>query len=102
MSARLGFFHSTTVVARRCSMQRRGVRILGMVLLLALGFGLATVKGGAPRVHAANFNVNTNADGVDANPGDGICLTAQGACTLRAAIMQANASPGLDTITFPA
>ena len=40
------------------------------------------------------YDVNTALDAHDANPGDGICATAEGACTLRAAIEQNNATPG--------
>src|SRR5262249_48349405 len=39
---------------------------------------------------------------VDATPGDGVCATAAGACTLRAAVMEANAVPGDDAIFLPA
>lgn len=39
---------------------------------------------------AATFTVNSTADAVDANPGNGICAASGGACTLRAAIMEAN------------
>ena len=43
------------------------------------------------------FTVNTTDDGVDVNPGDGICSTvpppAPHICTLRAAIMEANRAP---------
>ena len=38
------------------------------------------------------FNVTTGQDSVDANVGDGICADASGACSLRAAIQEANAS----------
>jgi len=53
---------------------------------------------------AASFTVNANNDVVDAMPGDGICETASGnsMCTLRAAIMEANARVGSDTIYLPA
>lgn len=53
---------------------------------------------------AATFTVNSTADAVDVNPGDGFCETApgNGACTLRAAIQEANAFPGDDTIVLPA
>ena len=47
------------------------------------------------------FNVDSTKDGVDANVGDDTCATAQGKCTLRAAIDQANASPGSDEIDLP-
>jgi CSLREA domain-containing protein len=51
---------------------------------------------------AATFTVNSTADAVDARPGDGICATATGACTLRAAIQETNALPGADTVMVPA
>ena len=52
---------------------------------------------------AAIFAVNSIADVVDANPGDGICSSATpGECTLRAAVQEANASAGADTIVLPA
>ncbi len=44
------------------------------------------------------FTVNALNDAVDANPADGQCATAAGTCTLRAAVMQANATPGADII----
>ena len=51
---------------------------------------------------AATFTVASTADQVDAIPGDGICAAGGGACTLRAAIMEANAIPGSDTVNLPA
>jgi CSLREA domain-containing protein len=55
---------------------------------------------------AASFTVDSTADFPDFNPGDGFCqtLNGTGVCTLRAAIMEANAlsSPGGDTINLPA
>ena len=47
------------------------------------------------------FTVNTTADTVDANPGDGICADSNGKCSLRAAVMEANALQGNDTIMLP-
>jgi len=52
---------------------------------------------------AAIFTVQSLADdtgAVDLNPGDGICSDNFGACTLRAAIMEANALDGDDAIEF--
>ncbi|MBV9469462.1 MAG: CSLREA domain-containing protein, partial [Abitibacteriaceae bacterium] len=50
------------------------------------------------------FVVNSTADTADANPGDGACdvdpATPGSQCTLRAAIQESNALPGLDTINF--
>ncbi len=40
--------------------------------------------------HSATFAVNSTADAVDTSPGNGICATAGGVCTLRAAIQEAN------------
>jgi CSLREA domain-containing protein len=49
------------------------------------------------------FTVNSALDQVDADTGDGLCLTAAGTCTLRAAIMQANTISGQGTeIILPA
>ena len=47
-----------------------------------------------PTHAAATFTVNSPADVVDNNPGNGICDTGGGVCTLRAAIMEANHTPG--------
>jgi hypothetical protein len=56
---------------------------------------------GACRVYEGlSFNVSSTADLVDVNPGDGFCASANGPCTLRAAIMEANARPGHDRITL--
>ncbi len=51
---------------------------------------------------AGTFTVDSTADAPDLNPGDGVCSTASGACTLRAAIEEANAIPGMDLIEVPA
>src|SRR5437773_11161979 len=47
--------------------------------------------------HAVTFVVNTTADTADAVPGDGICADSGGACSLRAAVQEANALAGPDT-----
>jgi CSLREA domain-containing protein len=51
---------------------------------------------------AKTFMVNSPADVRDVNPGDGVCETAAGnhICTLRAAVEEANKSPGADAITL--
>jgi predicted outer membrane repeat protein len=50
----------------------------------------------------AGIIVNDDGDATDIAPGDGVCETAagNGICTLRAAIVEANALAGDDTITF--
>jgi streptogramin lyase len=49
----------------------------------------------------ADFTVNVTTDSVDINPGDGIAIDATGNTSLRAAIMEANALVGDDSITLP-
>lgn len=61
-------------------------------------------------IHAQSFSqltliVNSTMDADDAAPGDGFCSTGRllwprSTCTLRAAVMEANAYPGPDTIIF--
>ncbi|MCU0414690.1 MAG: right-handed parallel beta-helix repeat-containing protein [Ignavibacteriaceae bacterium] len=46
------------------------------------------------------FVVNSTGDGSDTNPGDGIAVTSSGTTTLRAAIQEANALAGRQTIYF--
>ncbi|MCX7420357.1 MAG: calcium-binding protein [Planctomycetia bacterium] len=47
------------------------------------------------------FTVNSNLDTADATPGDGVAADSMGRATLRAAVQEANALPGIDTITLP-
>ena len=63
------------------------------------GDGTATADIGAVEY---GFLVNTTADTVDANPGDGLARDANGKTSLRAAVMEANASIGRDVIILPA
>lgn len=51
---------------------------------------------------AAEFTVTSSADAVDARPGDGSCGSADGRCTLRAAVQEADAVSGASTIVVPA
>jgi CSLREA domain-containing protein len=54
------------------------------------------------RAEAETFTVNDYNDGVDAVPGNGVCATVGGWCTLRAAIQEANALVGADMIVLKA
>ncbi|MFZ4629570.1 MAG: beta strand repeat-containing protein, partial [Blastocatellia bacterium] len=59
----------------------------------------------APKLSAqagVTFTVNSTADTVDANIGNGICATAAAVCTLRAALAEANATPAADIINITA
>jgi CSLREA domain-containing protein len=49
---------------------------------------------------ALSLAVNSTGDGPDTNLADGVCNDGSDNCTLRAAIMQANATSGADTIDF--
>src|SRR5438552_18685246 len=75
--------------------------VLGFPVATA-GVALAALLASDGTLSAASFTVNSTIDAVDANPGDGICDDGGGRCTLRAAIMEANALPGADTIVLPA
>ncbi|MEM2446439.1 MAG: right-handed parallel beta-helix repeat-containing protein [Candidatus Bathyarchaeia archaeon] len=71
-------------------------------MLLALALGLLVLNG-LPTARAAGgetFTVNTSADGSDNKLGDCWCRTSDGQCTLRAAIQEANACSGPQTIKF--
>jgi hypothetical protein len=46
------------------------------------------------------LTVNSDLSEADLTPGDGVCLTASGVCTLPAAVEESNARPGRETITF--
>ncbi|HEV7734789.1 MAG TPA: choice-of-anchor Q domain-containing protein [Candidatus Binatia bacterium] len=59
-------------------------------------------------VQAADFRVDVTADNLpnttsatDTTPGDGTCRASTGLCTLRAAVQEANALAGPDTIVLP-
>jgi CSLREA domain-containing protein len=72
-------------------------------VLLAAGMALSIVPAAPPTpALAMTFTVDSTADEPDAVPGDSICKsTITSRCTLRAAIMEANALPGRDTIGLP-
>ncbi len=75
--------------------------ILGIGLFVALFVAYDQPLIAWPAAHS--YTVNSIADAPDADLDDGECQTAtSGECTLRAAIQQANAVAGADTITLPA
>lgn len=78
-------------------MKRISILIGLLALLLAGSFvGARAMRANTP------FTVNSTLDEQDASPGDGQCVsTPSGQCTLRAAIMEANALAGADTIILP-
>ena len=72
---------------------------VALVCLGSLLFGLPSVTSASP---ATVYTVNSAADNPDADPGNNVCADSGGQCTLRAAVMEANAHPGPDTILLPA
>lgn len=69
---------------------------LGLSLgLFASAPALAQVSPGATRLQ-----VDTTADTVDAVPGDGVCADASSSCSLRAAVQEANALAGEQSISL--
>src|SRR6266704_5458625 len=70
------------------------------IALLAFASLIAPVLASLGR--AATFTVDTTLDVVDTLPGDGVCATAAGTCSLRAAVQESDALPGADTIVLPA
>lgn len=75
-------------------------RLAGATLIAAIALAGALVSSAPAPVQAATLTVTDLGDAVDIAPGDGSCKTAGGVCTLRAAIMEANALVGADTIDF--
>ena len=66
-------------------------------IMICVVVGMTTIT---PTAHAASFVVDSNLDTTDSNYGDGICDDGDGNCTLRSAIIEADATPELDSITF--
>jgi CSLREA domain-containing protein len=89
-------------ILRRHISVELGLLISFLLLSMSLPVGLARWLGMvSPTAKAATtFTVNSTADLADSNLGDGVCNDGTGACTLRAAIQQANSVAGDDTIAF--
>jgi CSLREA domain-containing protein len=69
-------------------------------LQLLANYTQAAPAAPASAAAALTLTVDSTGDGGDASPGNGICATSAGACTLRAAIEETNANAGPDTIAF--
>ena len=70
-----------------------------LVALTGVLFACFALAGAA---QADTYPVNDPSDLPDAAVGNGVCATATGTCTLRAAIQEANAHAGPDTVSVPA
>lgn len=73
---------------------------VGVLVLVAI---VATFSVGlvSPADAESSFTVDTDGDTVDTDPGDGSCVDPSGKCSLRAAIQEANALLGADTVLIP-
>lgn len=76
------------------------IRISLSAFLLAALLGQPPALASA-RVPTTSFVVNSSLDEIDLLL-NGVCQSVSGVCTLRAALMEANAAPGIDTINIPA
>lgn len=86
---------------RHVSRRPRAVALL-VAAVLAAQVAVVTSQPPRPAGAAEVFVVTSSLDAVDVSPGDGICASGSGACTLRAAIQEANAVSGADVIRLPA
>ncbi|MAT06226.1 MAG: hypothetical protein CL424_14405 [Acidimicrobiaceae bacterium] len=78
-------------------------RALAAAIGLVVAGAVATTSGSpAGAAVEQRIVVDSTADTVDAAPGDGTCADASGACSLRAAVQEADASDGAALITVPA
>ncbi|MBI2571621.1 MAG: hypothetical protein HYV63_31815 [Candidatus Schekmanbacteria bacterium] len=68
--------------------------------VVAVAAAVTTCALSAGGVHAEQLWVRFLSDAVDTVPGDGYCIAADIGCTLRAAVQEANAFPGTDTINI--
>lgn len=73
---------------------------LRLCALLLLPLASPRLGAAAPTT-SATFQVDDRADAVDAAPGDGRCAARSGRCTLRAAVMEANALRAATTVQLP-
>ena len=77
------------------------IRALGFFLLVTSLLFVADSKSGSAAVEAEKvYIVNSDQSQPDSNPGDGICATSFGNCTLRAAVQEANRDLSASRINF--
>ena len=75
---------------------------VGAALAVAAATEALLISPEAPVRAGATLTVDSETDAVDSAIGDGNCATLAGECTLRAAVQEANALSGSDTIVLPA
>lgn len=80
---------------------RRSSMVVGVSAAIAVAATVVTTTF-ASAATGPTFTVNTTSDTKDANLSDGICADSTGACSLRAAVQQADKSNDLNEIDVPA
>ena len=75
-------------------------RLFNALVMALLVIGLVGFPSGHASAGGGGLTVTVVNEGNDATPGDGICATGTGSCTLRAAIQEANALAGPQSIFF--
>lgn len=71
-----------------------------LLLPIAVAGGIVLLTSPGAEADPATFTVDSVADGSNSNTTDGVCDDGSGNCTRRAAIEQANADAGTDTVEF--
>jgi len=77
-------------------------RAIGALTTLLMVLATIAVANPAEAQVSQRITVDTTVDSVDASPGDGTCADADGQCSLRAAIQEADASGEVSQLTLPA
>ncbi|MFB0533979.1 MAG: hypothetical protein ACETWR_03240, partial [Anaerolineae bacterium] len=91
----------SSLTLRPRTLARPLAKTLHLFLIAALLAGFAFALQPAQPVYALIYDVDRTDDPAPGAPGTG-CTAAANDCSLRQAIIEANANPGLDTITFDA
>ena len=88
--------NATGKIGRSRKGRRAGLQAVSLIASFQiLGWFLFPM---ATPVEAKTFIVTSTLDEMDTAPGDGVCVSSSGNCTLRAAIQEANALDGPDSI----
>jgi len=95
-------FRSAVVLRRADQGEAKKVVMLRSALSRTLASAALVAASLGVSAQAASFTVDVLTDSLDVAPGDGLCADAAAACSLRAAILEANALPGPDVVTLPA
>lgn len=90
----MGLVRVAPVGSDEAGVRRRGWTAVAVLVAFVCAFALPAVAA------AEEFVVNSNDDQTDATPGDEFCVTEGGKCTLRAAIEEANALGGFNSVVF--